>query len=126
MKIAGILLSLFGTLLFLGGAAVEITLALAEPPIRCDPVKHAQQRVEEASRELASATGTLRQAQLQEKLNQEKLLLALANGSCDEAWTGRYVQMGVAGGAAMIGGATFILGVILFFVGRRRARRALA
>lgn len=126
MKIVGILLLFVGMLVFLGGAAVGVTLAFAGPPARCNAVEFAKQRAEAASRDLAAAAGTSRQAELQQKANDANSALRQAMGFCDEAWTGRYIQLGAAACAGVIGAVMALLGLVLFFVGRRRAKRALA
>ena len=126
MKAIGIVLFLFGLFLILGGAAVGITLAVAGPPIRCDSVDIYKKRAEDASRELASATATERQRELQKKNDDANAAYRGAVKNCEEAWTDRYIQMGIAGGAAFIGAVLFLGGLALFFVGRWRSKRSVA
>lgn len=125
MKAVGILLFLFGLLLILGGAAVGITLAVARQPNRCDSVEFYKKEADATSRELASAMGTERQRELQKKNDDVNAAYRGALANCDEAWTDRYIQMGIAGGAAFIGAILFLGGAVLFFIGRRRAKRSL-
>lgn len=126
MKVAGIGLFLLGLLLILGGAAVGITLAVSGPPMRCDSVEIYKTKADEASRELSSAMGTDRQRELQKKNDDMNAAYRGALANCDEAWTGRYIQMGVAGVVAFIGAILFLGGLVLFFVGRKRAKRSIA
>lgn len=126
MKAFGIVLFLFGLLLILGGAAVGITLAAAGQPNRCDSVEFYEKEAEKTSRELISAMGTELQREVQKKNDDMNAAYRGALANCDEAWTDRYIQMGVAGGAAFIGAFLFLVGLVLFFLGRRRAKRSVA
>ena len=126
MKGIGIVMFLFGLLLVLGGAAVGITLAVAGPPIRCESVEVYKKKADEAGTALSSAMGTERQREMQKKNDDANAAYRGALASCDEAWTSRYIQMGIAGGTVFIGAILFLGGVALFFIGRRRAKRPLA